>query len=55
MMGTLKAALRAPALGNKGLINFLNRRAGRGCRVRRHGGSLRVVSVARQRLSAATR
>ena len=22
MMGTLKAALRAPALGNKGLINF---------------------------------
>jgi len=29
MMGTLKAALRAPALGNKGLINFLNRRAGR--------------------------
>ena len=55
MMDTLKAALRAPALGNEGLINFLNRRAGRGCRVRRHGGSLRVVSVARQRLSAATR
>jgi hypothetical protein len=25
MMDTLKAALRAPALGNKGLINFLNR------------------------------
>jgi len=22
MMGTLRAALRAPALGNKGLINF---------------------------------
>jgi len=55
MMGTLKAALRAPARGNKGLINFLNRRAGRGCRVRRHGGSLRVVSVPRQRLSAAAR
>jgi hypothetical protein len=29
VMDTLKAALWAPALGNQGLINFLNRRAGR--------------------------
>src|SRR5262249_39919343 len=56
MMGTLKAALRAPALGTKGLINWpyrlvnkapSNPRPLRRVRRDRHGGRRRAGAVAR--------